>query len=454
MPLPGEGPTPAAGVVRAPNDGGDYPSFSDGPGKRARRPATNGRVLLGLLLLVNILNQIDRQLPFILAESLRRDLKLSDTELGLINGLAFGVIYSITAIPMARLADRGSPKWILTGALMAWSALTMAGGAAMSGIQLAVARLGVAAGEAAALPSSHAMIGAAVPPERRGRALGLFSLGTPLGVMAGMALGGLLNDLVGWRLSMVAAGCVGLLLAAVCAFLLPDARVERPAVVDPGEPGAFRRLASSRAFRHMFAALCFAGMGIFGTLAFAAPLLMRVHGFTTTQAGLGLGLVVGLTGIVGTVAGGVIFDRARRRSTSLWICAGAFMIATPSALAWLAPNGWLCLLAFIPMALAIQFYIPIVFGVAHQVAGPTARATASSVLAIAISLIGSSLGPLFVGAISDAFRPMLGDSSLRLALSCVTIVNLMAALHFALSARALSRVESTKEATQSREDVY
>ena len=119
--------------------------------------------VMGLLLLVNIFNFIDRQIPFILAQSIKRDLHLSDVQLGLLGGLAFSMVYPIMGIPLARMADRYGRKWVLAGSLLVWSSLTALGSVVTNFSQLFVARLGVAAGEAGRTPTAHALIAGDYP---------------------------------------------------------------------------------------------------------------------------------------------------------------------------------------------------------------------------------------------------------------------------------------------------
>jgi predicted MFS family arabinose efflux permease len=186
-----------------------------------------GAVLVALLL-INMLSQIDRILPFILAESIKTDLNLSDTQIGLMTGAAFAVCYTLLSLPLARASDRGSPRFVLVACLVVWSAMTALGGLAAGFLFLAVTRFGVAFGEAGGIPAGHALIARKIRPERRGLAIGLFSMGIPLGTMIGFAAGGALADTLGWRIALIGAGAVGGL-AAVLALLVirPTPALER-----------------------------------------------------------------------------------------------------------------------------------------------------------------------------------------------------------------------------------
>lgn len=161
------------------------------------------------VLLIDVFSQIDRILQFILAGSIKADLGLSDTQMGLLAGIAFAVCYSLLSLPLARASDRGSPRFVLVSCILLWSAMTALGGFAASFLLLAVTRFGVAFGEAGAVPAGHALIARKILPERRGLAIGLFAMGIPLGTMVGFAAGGAIGDTLGWRTAMTGAGAIG-----------------------------------------------------------------------------------------------------------------------------------------------------------------------------------------------------------------------------------------------------
>ncbi len=393
-------------------------------------PSWRLRVMLAVLVLVNILNYVDRQLPFILAEAIKRDLELSDTQLGLLSGLAFALCYSLAALPLARLADLWSAKKVLAGAVVFWSMMTAAGGFASGFIQLALTRTGVALGEAGSAPASHAIIARTFLRGARGKALALFSMGAPIGVMLGLAAGGWLADVADWRTAMIIAGVTGAGVALLVIIFVPDAQPGSAEQIDRTTLGAsLKHLFGSRAFTWMFIAMCLIGLAGYPFLAFGAPYFIRIHGLSATQAGLYLGLIQGVLGAAGTILGGVMFDRAvvgQRHRVFFWP-AIAFFIASPMALAaWFASSPVLALLLLVPMGLAVTFYAPALYGGAHMIAGPRNEATATSLLIIGPGLVGASFGPLAVGMISDALAPRFGIDALRWALIFVPAIGLVA----------------------------
>jgi predicted MFS family arabinose efflux permease len=184
--------------------------------------------VLLLLLAVNIHNFLDRQIPFILAESIKRDLHLSDTQLGLMGGMAFAIVYSVLGLYLGHAADRYSRKWVLSGALVIWSLMTAVAGLAQNFAQLVCARLGVAAGEAGSTPAAHGIIAGLFPQHRRSMPMAIFSLGVPLGSMLGLFLGGWISTVADWRTAFFLVGAPGLALALLAATTLKQRGRGRP----------------------------------------------------------------------------------------------------------------------------------------------------------------------------------------------------------------------------------
>jgi predicted MFS family arabinose efflux permease len=359
-----------------------------------------------VLLLINMFSQIDRILPFILAEKIKEDLSLTDTQMGLLTGLAFAVCYALLSLPLARAADRGSPRLVLVSCVLIWSVMTMLGGVAASFMFLALTRFGVAFGEAGAVPAGHALIVRRVGPERRGLAIGLFAMGIPLGTMVGFAAGGAIADLYGWRIVLMGAGAIGILIGLLT-ILVAGPTPALPTTGTRNEP--FLRtsldLLSSPAFRWLFTGAIFLGFAGAPFYAFSIPFLIRTYGFTATEVGVSFGMLQGLMGIIGTLGGGRWFDHAVRSGTGKVLGPPAilFLIASVTTTAALfVPTGWMSIALFVPGMLSFSFMLPWGFGAAHLIAGPGRQAQATSLVMIASGLAGPALGPLFVGIVSDA----------------------------------------------------
>lgn len=395
-----------------------------------------------VLLLINAFSQIDRILPFILAEKIKADLSLSDTQMGLLTGLAFAVCYALLSLPLARAADRGSPRLVLVSCVLIWSVMTTLGGFAASFMFLALTRFGVAFGEAGAVPAGHALIARKIEPERRGLAIGLFAMGIPLGTMAGFAAGGAIADIFGWRVVLMGAGAIGVLIGFLTVFVAgPTPRLHVTATGNEPFLRTSLNLLSAPAFRWLFLGTIFLGFAGAPFYAFSVPFLIRTHDFTATEVGVFFGLLQGLMGIVGTLGGGRWFDHAVRSGSGrvLGPPAVLFLVASITTTAALfAPVGWMSIALFVPSMLSFSFMLPWGFGAAHLVAGPGRQAQASSLVMIGSGLVGPALGPLFVGMISDAASAADIPNGLALGLLIVPLASILSGIALLVANRRVS----------------
>lgn len=388
--------------------------------------------LLATLLLVSIFSQIDRILPFILSESIKAELQLSDTQLGLIMGLAFAVCYSLASLPLARVADMGWARQVLLSCIVVWSVMTGLGGLAIGFTTLAFSRLGVALGEAGGTPASHAMIVHRIPEKFRGRAIGLFSMGIPLGTMLGFGIGGRAADTIGWRNTLMAAGALGLLIAV---FVLLFAANNKTAKQSTGTKrdfiGAARRLLSNPTFLWLFIATNFVGLASAPFYSFSAPFLIRTYGLTASQVGVSFGILQGLMGIAGTLLGGRMFDRAVHRGSKKIMHPPAIVFglaAITTAVALFAPASWLSIALFIPAMFSFAFLLPHGFGAGHLVAGPGKQAMASGLLMLGSGLLPATISPLLVGWLSDTATAQGIKNGLQIAMLLVPVFILFSAI--------------------------
>ncbi len=402
------------------------------------------RVTLWILLIVYIFNFIDRQIVNILAEPIRKELQLSDTQIGLMTGIAFALFYTFLGLPIARYADRPSTNRVglISGALAIWSGMTVLCGMAQNFTQLLLARIGVGIGEAGCTPAAHSLIADKAPPEKRASAMAFYALGIPVGALLGMVIGGLLADAVGWRMAFVWVGLPGVLLALVVLVMLRDPR-RHDVMVAAGTPQkhpenltgreALREIFSSRALVLLLAAGAFSAFLPYGKTTWQVIYFQRTHGLTPGETGLWLGAGAGVAAIAGTWLGGWLADRYGQADRRHILTAPAFgmIIAAPILFAGYAVDNWILslILLIIPALLNSLYYGPLYSSVQGLVT-PQARAMASAVLLFAQNLIGLGLGPLFFGMLSDYFKPVAGEESVRWVLYAAAWLGIVPALFF------------------------
>jgi MFS family permease len=392
------------------------------------------RYALTILLVIYILNFLDRQIVAILAEPIKNELHLADWQLGVMTGLAFALFYTVLGIPIARYAETGHRPRIIAVSAGLWSLFTIACGHVQTFGQLVLCRVGVGIGEAGCTPPAHSLITDYTPKEKRASALAFYALGTPLGGLLGLALGGLIADAWGWRTAFLFAGAPGLLMALVAWTTLKEPRRQMNAdlaaiqAARPDLKTALAEISSKRTFWLIaFAAAIKAFIG-YGAAAFLAPFFFRNHAAELTAIaddfglgltgflGVALGIVLGLTGAVGTWTGGWLADRYGARDLRFYVAIPAVstLLGIPFYIAGLlADSAVFALIMFaFPPVLNTMWYGP-GYAAVQGLVQPQTRATASAVLLFVINLIGLGLGPVAVGVVSDFLAgPMqLGDAA-------------------------------------------
>jgi MFS family permease len=384
------------------------------------------RITLWVLLLVYILNFLDRQILNILAEPIKGELGLSDTELGLLAGPAFAVFYAVLGIPIARFADRGTTNrsTLISVSLVIWSGMTVLCGFAQNFWQMALARIGVGVGEAGCTPAAHSLISDAVAPEKRASAIAFYGMGVPIGTLLGLVIGGVVNDIWGWRAALMLVGAPGVLLALLLPFLLKEPRRFGLAKGDSAPSGpppvpvfdAMAEIFTSRAYVWLLVAASFAAFLSYGKGLWTLSLFIRSHGLSTTEVGLIGAATLGVAGVFGTWLGGWAADRygAINRRHILTLPAVGMAIAAPiQFLGYGAPVWWVAgLLILVPTILNAAYYGP-AYACVQGLVRKELRAVAASLMLFGQNLIGLGLGPFIFGALSDILQPMAGTESVR-----------------------------------------
>ncbi|MBB4659612.1 spinster family MFS transporter [Parvularcula dongshanensis] len=422
----------------------DAPAASLTPAPRASN-RTRAWVL-AVLVIVYTFNFIDRQIVGILAVPIKAELGLSDTQIGLMSGLAFALFYTLLGVPIAMLADRKSRVVIMTVALTVWSAMTAACGLAQSFGQLFLARLGVGVGEAGGVAPAYSLIADYFPPQERSRALAVYSFGIPVGSAIGIILGGILASLLDWRAAFFIVGGAGLLAAPLLKLTVRepvrggfDKDVPPPAsdvwtsikdvVATLARKPSFWGLSLGAASASMMGYGLFLWLPSFfvrsfgealpGFFSFMPDALLPPNPGPLLYAAYFYGAILLIGGVVGIWMGGALADRygQTRRSAYAVVPACAFVLTVPFlAIGLLTPSLGVAFVVFlIPTALGLVWLGPVISAFQHLVP-PHMRATASAVFLFVNNLIGIGVGQAAIGAISDGLTARLGAESLRYAI--------------------------------------
>lgn len=385
---------------------------------------------------VYVFNFIDRQILVILQESIKNDLGLSDTQLGLLTGLSFAIFYVTLGIPIARYADKANRRNIIAVALTIWSAMTAISGMAMNFLQLLLARIGVGVGEAGGSPPAHSMISDYFPENKRATALATYSVGIYIGYMLGFLFGGWLDEFFGWRMALMVLGVPGILYAIIFYFTVKEpprglselkksSSEEETTIMQ-----VFRLLFSRKAFVYLAFGAGLNSFVIYGVGNFTPPFLERLHGLGKGEIGTWLALASGGGGAIGVFCAGYLSDQLSRINKKWYLLLPAICIAVsiPLNLMMLHASPFFLVIGGIMLTKILwSSYLGPSIAMTHGLVGLRMRALSSAVLFLVLNFIGMGLGPLFFGALSDYFSDTMGIESIRTALSLSVIVSFAAA---------------------------
>lgn len=412
-----------------------------------RSSTQNRAYVLFILVVVYTFNFIDRQIIGILAVPIKADLGLTDTQLGLLGGLAFALFYTGLGIPVAMLADRFSRTWIMTAALAIWSAMTAASGLATSFTQLFLARLGVGVGEAGGVAPAYSLISDFFPSGQRARALSIYSFGIPIGSAIGIVFGGIIASLISWRYAFFIVGLAGIIIAPIFRLTIkepPRGQYDRQRndTKAPGLKLILSTLMAKPSFWLLSLGASFSSMMGYGVFFWLPSFFVRSFHLTLLNASLFYGAVLLIGGIAGIWVGGWLGDRfgQNQRSQYARIPAIAFIATVPFyILAILSPTLSLTFVVLlVPTALGLAWLGPVISAIQHLVP-PNMRATASAIFLFINNLIGIGLGTYAIGFLSDALQAQFGDESLRYSILAGTGFYIVAAALFFQAARWLDQ---------------
>lgn len=399
-------------------------------------PPQRATLYVVILAILIGLSLMDRQLLSVVAESIKKDFGMSDTELGLLSGTIFALVFAVASVPLSWGADRISRTGILTVCATFWALCTAMMGAAAAFQQLAIARIGLAVGEAGCNPCAQSLIADYVPAERRGRAMAIYVMGGPAGIIAAGTIGGALTDLFDWRIAFYVLGGASLLMAFIAAVVLPEPMRKRgamPVTIHAAAspiPMGYRELTRKPAFRYLIASTAFASIAIYGGLAWGTVYVVRFFGWTPGEAGAIVGTLGAVVGLGGTWLGGRLSDSLSTRDARwlMWLPAIALVLATPCTVtAAFAPSIVILFAASTGEAFFRTVTLAPAAATLQRLASDTARARAAATAGVTGTLVGLGLGPTIVGIISDGLAAHAGKDSLQFGLAAMAIPQLLAA---------------------------
>jgi MFS family permease len=403
-------------------------------------------VLLFMLVVIGSVANMDRAMTSLILDPIKHEFNLSDTWLGLVSGGPFAVLYSISSIPIARIADRGHPKQVLLICFAIWAAMIFCCGLAPSTLWLLAARMGVGVGEAGIIPTSHSMIPDAFPPNRRASAFAIYSLSTILGTPIALSVGGWMIQAFGWRSIFVYSALISVPVGIASYFFFsrePTQLIFR----DVGSAATSPRLRDlSASTQGAFIPIVVGGIAYsffcYGPIAFIPLFLLRYTDAGIAVIGWSFGLVTSVAGIVGALGGAMVAYRLTARNAKWLIYMPAFGLAAalPVAMATFLVHGFTSIILLSGLLFAITYAaVPPLYAAIQQIAGPRHRATAIAVYFATVNLLGMTIGPLVTGFLSDVFAASWGGESLRLAMLTTSLALLPAAVALVIAARRASK---------------
>jgi MFS family permease len=405
-------------------------------------PSTRRYYVLAILTLVYALNFLDRTIFNVLIEPIKKEFVLSDTTMGLLAGFGFVLFYSLAGIPIARLADRLNRRNIVAIAFAFWSAMTALCGMASSLTALAFARIGVGLGESAGTPASQSLVADLFDKNERPRALGIYAIGTYLGIFLGYFIGGWVNQHYGWRMAFLSAGLPGIALAAALWLTIAEPRRGAMAETFIPEPigATLGFLVSQRSFVIVLIGFCLTTYTNYATAVWIPPFLARVHHLSSAEIGTYAGIFKGLCGMAGALVGGVVVAKISRRDDRWKLWAPAIMsgLAGPVfAVCMLTPSFTTMVAALAATSFLVGFHLGPIFAIAQTVARPSMRALASAFMLLTATCFGQGVGPLAVGMLNDALKNDYGADAVRYSLLSAAATTMLGALLFVFAARSI-----------------
>ncbi|MBL4613120.1 MAG: MFS transporter [Emcibacter sp.] len=400
------------------------------------------------MLLINVINYADRSIIGILLEPIKIDLQLSDTQIGLISGLAFALFYAFAGLAIAYLCDLYSRRTIIVVSIIGWSVMTALTGAANNFVQLFIVRMGIGVGEAGAIPASNSLIADWFPAAKRPLAMAIFGASVFVGVMVGAIMGGYIAEHYGWRWAFVAAATPGIPLAILTWYTLKEPKRGQADGIEAAPVGSLKStvalLLRNKAYVYLILAFAFMTFLLFGVVNWFPAYLMRAKGVGQAEIGLYFGLALGLGNATGAIIGGYAASVLAKKSLS-WLTLFpfilSFLLIPLFEAAVFAPTA-IGAFAFIAIAGAVGGSIlgPVLASI-QTVVSPHVRTTASGLNGVLFSIVGHGGAPLFIGFFSDRFAvSMPSAEALQTSLSLAVLSGIPLTIFLGLAHRAFKQM--------------
>ena len=395
--------------------------------------------VLAVITLTVTMNFFDRGLVVLLLQTIKVDLHLSDTQLGLLTGISYALFYATLGIPVARWSDRGNRAAIAAMSIGVWGIMMMLFVFVRSFSQLILVRIAASIGEAGCMPPTYSLLGDYfAAPKERTRAMALYWLASPIAQLLSFLVGAWVNDRYGWRMTFLVMGAPAVLLAVLIKSTVIELRASRVSGRAASGPplrysDALRSVWNSRAARHLCIAIIIALTLSMGLYPWYAAFMVRSHGMAVGELGIWFGLIFGIGGTTGTLLGGYVAGprAATGERKQLEFAAALTALLMPCfVLFLLLPQTYQALAALVPLIVAFNFFLAPAFALLQRLVIDEVRATTLAVILLVANLIGMGVGAQAVGVLSDLLMPSLGKESLRYAMLVMSTLAVWAAYHF------------------------
>lgn len=412
-------------------------------------PAKRANWLLALLIIINVLNMVDRNLISSFGPQVTEDLNLTDTQFGYLTGFLFVFFYAVMGLFVGRMADLMHRPRLIAAGLALWSALTIVSGAARSFLHMGVARMFIGVGEACLSPAAMSMLSDIYPQRKRGLAAGLYYLGLPLGAGASFVVAGVFGPTVGWRNCFYILGALGLFLVPLLLFLRDPERGRFDVSQADTEPAGSNVRESLKLVWDVCRrspALAWAMIGAvfmhlpIGSAQFVQLWLVRERGFDAAEIATLYGALFIVFGIIGSLIGGILGDwyQARFRGGRLRFFAIYLLVTTPLIIGYrfVAPDSAIFYIAMCVGFINFMAFFGPVYATVQDLSPARMRGITTAMLILMSNLVGLGLGAVATGILSDVYKssgvaePLTWALLSVDALSAFTIVSFFVGAHY------------------------